>query len=534
MAFTPKRGQLIELEKGNGAFKPKRGQLLSGQESRAFAHATEQKEFSVEAARMDSLSKGNEDLISSLKEQGLPNKRIFELLKEEKVDDITLGKVISEGSGEGEGALSKFGRGVTKSFAETTLGAGQLVGAVEKDTAEELRGGLETEGFAEGFGKFSGTLATFLAPSAQIGAATKAAGALIPGVTKGASLARILAQAGVVGGIDAGIETVRQGEPNVEAAKAGLLAGAFSLAFNPATRGLFKSSPQVDDLAGRIVQGTKADKIKASKALADIDVKGVKSYEELGTSVKTRISDLAAKQDEVLDATGLTFKLEDFAEKIGGGTSQNRVTEALDNLQELYVKTSDPQNAQRIKAILAEGNTSGLTLKEVNQIAREYGQEFGGKAFSKVTGEPLTSVNAQAFENVRSGVKEVVRDKLPDGVAKELDLRMSDLFRTKKLVEKLSEQSNKILQKTASGKFAKLRKAVVSVLDFATFGVPSQFIRQSVDSPGSFTLNALELEQQLPGLLKQLEKATASNSPTAMAKILGELSPQAAAAGISD
>jgi hypothetical protein len=59
----------------------------------------------------------------------------------------------------------------------------------------------------------------------------------------------------------------------------------------------------------------------------------------------------------------------------------------------------------------------------------------------------LTSVNAQSFENIRKGIKNSVREKLPNDNAKILDQKYSDIANTKTEIDKMVEKVNALTQK---------------------------------------------------------------------------------------
>ena len=151
--------------------------------------------------------------------------------------------------------------------------------------------------------------------------------------------------------------------------------------------------------------------------------------------------------------------------------------------------------------------TQGLTLRELNDLAREYGVEFNRKAFSKL-GEPLTSVNAQAFENTRKGIKQVVRRMMPDDVTKMLDKRMSEMFNTSRLVGKMEEKVNALYQKVQKrGVLKRASMKLANVVDAATFGTVSGFLSRMLPSNvGLKVMNSIDLEKSLNKLLKKFDK----------------------------
>lgn len=268
------------------------------------------------------------------------------------------------------------------------------------------------------------------------------------------------------------------------------------------------------DAAGKIVQGTTGDAATAARVLSQVSTKGVKTYGDLSESLGQAIKDNLTKTDLEHAKNPEPVKMSNLTEKstsnVGGKATTakiNYVQTALTHLQELYRKTQDPANLARIRGTIQKAKTTGLTSSEINGIAREYGNEFGNKAFSKRTGDPLTSVNAQAYENVRSGVKNTARSLLPDDAAKALDKHTSDMIRVKKLVDAMGKKVNSLEQRVVKRNIVeKVARGLGSAIDFATFGGPKAFVQKLFfpSNVGLKTMNSIDLENQLQGNLKQI------------------------------
>src|SRR3990167_919918 len=181
------------------------------------------------------------------------------------------------------------------------------------------------------------------------------------------------------------------------------------------------AAKELDEVVGKIIQGKTGDIPKAAQALRLVDTEGVKTYKELGERIDDRIELFSTKMDDYLDAQkgNLTRdKLVTITEVGDEVVEQTFVNDALTQLQELYTATKDAPALAKVSQLGAKLDSEGLTRRELNDLAREYGAEFKNKAFSKL-GDPLTSVNAQAFENTRKGIKNVVRS-LTEGDAPKL------------------------------------------------------------------------------------------------------------------
>jgi len=276
-------------------------------------------------------------------------------------------------------------------------------------------------------------------------------------------------------------------------------------------RTLRKNTTTDTEVVGKILQGTKKDIAPGLEVLRNIDTTGVKTYSDLNTVLRGKIKNLSRNVDEQLLQDTIPKKLSDLikAEKVGEKTvTTNYVQKALDSLEELYIKTESPVDATRISQLRDKAISTGLTAQEINNIAREFGTEFGQKAFSKRTGEALTSVNAEAFENIRKGVKDTARQFMPDDATKAIDLEISKIYNTQRLVERMSEAVNKLEQKVSGrGLVEIISRRIAETIDIATLGGPKAFITKLFfpSNVGMKTLNSLDLQEQLSRNLKLIQ-----------------------------
>jgi predicted regulator of amino acid metabolism with ACT domain len=281
---------------------------------------------------------------------------------------------------------------------------------------------------------------------------------------------------------------------------------------NKAAR-LASATEEIDSVVGKIVQGKTRDLTKAKAALSSINTEGIKTYEELGTRLQDGIDALKGKVDTILEDAGSTtgpLKADQLTTitKVGEKTvQQNFVSDALDQLDELYGKIKDAPSQAKIANLKTKLNSEGLTLKELNDVAREYGTEFGNKAFSPKSGEALTSINAQAYENTRKGVKNAVRELMPDNTVKMLDERMGEMINTNKLVKNMEEKVNALYQKAKKrGVLEKVARGAADVVNAATFNTLSGFVSRLLPSNvGLKVMNSIDLENALGKSLKKLD-----------------------------
>lgn len=271
-------------------------------------------------------------------------------------------------------------------------------------------------------------------------------------------------------------------------------------------------TPTLEQAAKEVLQG-KTGKLKGGiEALKAIDIKDVNTYSKLDESISKKVSNLVTKVDTELgkDPTRLPLKnlIVEKATKAGKNVKINYVDTALKQLAELYTKTGDAVEHANVVDLYKQAVKQGLTKLEVNDIARTYGKEFGEKAFGKKTGEALTSVNAQMFENVRKGVKEIARQGITGKKAKKADLLISKLLDTSKLIKKNIEKVNEIQGKIQErGLLEKVGYNLSKYSDILTGGTMRGLVGGVLPrGVGNKTMNFLDLEEVLARNLKIIQE----------------------------
>ena len=314
-------------------------------------------------------------------------------------------------------------------------------------------------------------------------------------------------------------------ETAVESAVTGIARPVMGVArsvFGRATEAVSREPVLPAKVAGKIVRGaTTAEQEIAARVLPKIDTAGVKTYSDLSGKLQSRITEDLAKVDKEYAKSKTRTKLAKLKttveSDVGGVKASaqiNYVEEALKGLQELYFKTKDPASLARIKAVAEQARRQGLTADQINRIAREYGTEFGKKAFSKGPDQrPLTSVNAQMFENIRSGVKDTARGFLKTDAAKALDKGIGEMIKVKKMVDEVVEKVNALEQRiTKRNLVQKITHAAGSAFETVTGGAISTlftkvFLRSNI---GMKEMNFFETEAQLAKNLATLKKLVAA------------------------
>jgi hypothetical protein len=280
---------------------------------------------------------------------------------------------------------------------------------------------------------------------------------------------------------------------------------------------------KVQTAVGRILQAGDNPRAveQATRALTDIDTKGIKTYDDLNNTLTDRITALSRQQDELLRQNDTLYKPAQLSRttKVGDEMiTEDPIRNALQGLENAYTQSGEPVNAARIRQLTQKYDRDGLNLVEVNNIAREYGIEFKNRAFTKL-GEPKQGYNADMYENTRKAVKDVLRTQLPDDLSKQLDMKMSDIYTTLDMTKKIENTVAKLEQRITRRTLGqKVGGAVTDVADMLTGG----FLRGAVNkllpsNVGNKTMNSLEIQKELRKNLRDLQKLQEIKSDKAFA-----------------
>jgi hypothetical protein len=297
-----------------------------------------------------------------------------------------------------------------------------------------------------------------------------------------------------------------------------------------ASKNAIRDAATLDEVSGQVFQGKKADIPKVKQALSTIDTDGIKTYADLKGALDSKIKTISSKLDDALLTDPTPRKLQQWAleEKVGDTkVVHNYVKDAINHLEEAYKTANDPVSLEKLRQLKVKIDPitgKGITIKEVNDLAREYGVEFKNKAFAK-TGEALTSVNAQAFENTRKGIKETARSRFGNEVFDAADEQLSSLIKTKDLVTKMEESVQKLEQRiTKRGLGEKVGRVMFQVADKLTGGGLKGFIQSFVPrGEGLKLMNALDLEKNLEKNLKKIQTILDSSGSATEADIIRQL-----------
>ena len=307
-------------------------------------------------------------------------------------------------------------------------------------------------------------------------------------------------------------EVIEQG-----ARTTGRAVDAFADARRPAR--LAAQQQKAQTAVARITQaGDDPRKIQqATRALTEIDTTNVKTYAELNSRLDDQIGVLSTQVDDRLLEDTRLYTANDLVRisEVGGEViTESPVQNALDGLERAYDLSGEPANAARIRQLRERFETDGITLKEANDLAREYGVEFKNRAFTKL-GEQKQGYNADMYENTRKSLKGVIRDQMPDDVTKQIDQKISDIYTTLDLTSKRADAVAKLEQKIKNRNLTqKIWGAVADVADVATFGGLRGFTMRILPSNvGNKAMNAIDIQNELRKNLKEIQKLNAIQDP---------------------
>jgi hypothetical protein len=431
--------------------------------------------------------------------------------------------------------LGEAGSTVAEGVGEVTIGAGKAmvnqdaedaVGALtqklattiaETDTAQAAY--KKTKDWYDGLDTSdkvivdsAGGMAAFMSEVLGLGVAKKVAKPIAEGITDAVEVTSD-AIAKVPGKIDEVMEPRRQAK--IEQRKA-----------------------EADDAVKRIIQPTgkttaeRASQLEASKrVLSEVDANDIPDYQSGKEVFDERIKTIAENQDAHMAQFTEKYKPDQLGTytKVGDETvATNPVQDALDGLENAYTLSGDAVEATKIKQLRAKMESEGLTVSEINKIARDYNIEFKNKAFDKM-GNPKAGFNAENYESVRKGVKQVARDRMPDDISKELDAKLSDTYEVRSLFDRLAVEVDKLGAKANEpGMLARVAGGAVELTDILSGRLLGGVLRTLASKSGILQkgrVSFADLEKELQSNIKKFQKANSTNDPQKFSEYLSEIKP---------
>jgi len=311
----------------------------------------------------------------------------------------------------------------------------------------------------------------------------------------------------------------RATEAGLEVAERGVqkTSGMFTkFAEQQAGKRAVKAAKEIDELAGKISQGTPEELPQFKKAISNIEVKGVKTYKDLKNRINEKIKAVSGKLDEVLAKNPTTRTIANLKTTVNVGNQKvatNFVEDALKQLDTYYKTTNNLAGQAKVQALLQKGNTSGLTIKEINDLARMHGQDLSG---FNANGELASGLSRQGAENTRKGLKAIGRDLFGDKLYQEADGEIASLINARDLVEKMETNVAKLKQKIMPRNLGqRAGRLMFKVANLFSFGGLKGFLEAALipRGQGFKTLNAIDLEKYLQKNLSKMENLLDANLP---------------------
>lgn len=278
-----------------------------------------------------------------------------------------------------------------------------------------------------------------------------------------------------------------------------------------AINNLEKNTAKAEATAWRIVQWDIKAQWEAVQALKEIDTEWVKTYSELWKRIGSKKEEVAKKVDNILaqDKTkydGKTSKQVDLGEWRYQTIGETPAQDAIDDLKALYEKIWDKAELVKIEDAERRLNTEWLSKLELNNLAKQHGNEFRRKAFNEDWSPKYSDIWTK-FETNRSNLKEYVRELVPDDATKDLDRLYHNLADTDYYVNKMTEKVNHLTQTIKERNlFEKIWAKAGDILNTVSWWSIKSFVTKFIPSNvGNKVNNSIDMEKELSKMLKRLD-----------------------------
>lgn len=282
-----------------------------------------------------------------------------------------------------------------------------------------------------------------------------------------------------------------------------------------------KTAPQrrieeLKSLLGKVGQGENArDSERLMKAIQSVDTSNVKTYQEGVDLFNKKVAEMANKKGEVLNTKVDTYTMDKLGTRVTSGKTtktHNFVSDSLDQLDEFYAKTNRPADQARIAILRDKAETKGLTVKEIDDIAVEHGQELNAY---NANGQLASGLTKQSAENTRKGLKTTARSLFGDESYAQTDEQISDLIKAREMFQDIADKVTELQQKVQTrGLGERVGRALGKVINTVGLGSPKGLIESFLSrGTGLKTLNALDLQEMLQKNLSKIKKIIDSDLP---------------------
>lgn len=271
---------------------------------------------------------------------------------------------------------------------------------------------------------------------------------------------------------------------------------------------------KVNKITGGILQGEAKDIPRGQKVLKMIDTSKIKTYDEGVKALDSHVENLSAKQDSHLSRDKTLRKLKDLSfstDVEGKAVKHNYVTDAIDQLDDFYTKTNNTVEKARLSQLKSKATKEGLTVKEINDLARSHGQNLNAY---NASGELASGLSKQGAENTRAGLKSTVRS-YGGKVSEKIDKDISDSIKIRGLFKDTAEKVNKLQQRIQERSLgAKAGYLLGRVINTIGLGSPKGIVEAMIPRGQGFkVMNAVDLEKSLEKNLKFLREVSDKTIP---------------------
>lgn len=258
----------------------------------------------------------------------------------------------------------------------------------------------------------------------------------------------------------------------------------------------------------KITQITDPTKLeKAGKALEKLDIPENPTYETLLDATNKSKNKLMSELDDALTKSDKVFTPENTSKVIssaetGKTRTRNYVEDAFSYLKELYENQGLDDMYLKVDDLEEAYRTKGLSHPQLNNLAKIYWAE--NKAFNRLW-DKLSSKVALGHENVRKGIKSLVREWMDESVTA-LDKSYSDMELLSQafgdMIKKVNSTANRTVKPTIMKQAGDVIGKGLDIATFWTAGGVLQWLTKS--NVGNKTLNNLWVQENLKGNINKL------------------------------
>lgn len=295
-------------------------------------------------------------------------------------------------------------------------------------------------------------------------------------------------------------------------------------AVKSAVKNTAKNEAWLREIANVVWQWEATDIDSSVKAMQNlwkhVDLKSLSTFQEIDNAWHSTVAKLSQIVDEnlekytwkVIKASDQKFTIIDWKEM------WKVVDDAITDLKDVYTKQRNVDWLKDLADFENKFQWEWVSYKELNDFAREYGTEMD----SRNAKNQLTTDAKVWTERTRSGIKDLIRERVPAEEFKDIDAEIWSISNFRKLIQKSIEKANSTEQKLRDKWVVEsVRKAYSDIKGAVTW------------APRWETENIYHIQERLPKLLKefdelntQLEKANKAEAEKLIKWFNSEINPK--------